>query len=66
MPSMSYCRFENTELDFRACVDDLEEAECFDDLKHNEYETLARKRLYDLALQYIESYKRLEEQDQYE
>ena len=61
MASMSYCRFENTLIDFRNCVSDLEEAETFDDLGHGEYEASARKVLYSKALAYIEEYERLQE-----
>ena len=66
MPSMSYCRFENTSLDMANCVNDLEEAYTFSELDHNEYEKVARKRLYELAQDYVSQYERLENAEQYE
>ena len=66
MASMSYCRFENTSIDMANCVGDLEEAYTFSDLDHSEYEIGARKRLYDLAQEYISQYERLLEAEEYD
>ena len=51
MSSMSYCRFENTAVDFEQCVSDLQEGR-----KLSEREERFRHRLYELAQEYIEAY----------
>lgn len=66
MASMSYCRFENTSIDMANCVSDLEEAYTFDELDHNEYETGSRKRLYELAQEYVAQYERLLNAEEFE
>lgn len=60
MPSMSYCRFENTVLDLQACLNDFEEA--FDEGKtlqefidsHNQYESRAVMKLINLCQQVVD------------
>ena len=59
MASMSYCRFENTSIDLRACVNDLKEADSFSDLDHNEYEIDAREAIVKLCKQYLNEIQRL-------
>lgn len=64
MASMSYCRFENTSIDLRACVNDLEEADSFSDLDHNKYEKDARKVMVKLCEKYLAEYQRLCDYDE--
>lgn len=59
MPSMSYCMFENTEIDLSQCVTKMLDANDIDELEHNEYEQMAFRRLYDLCQTYIAEYERL-------
>lgn len=67
MPSMSYCRFENTVLDLQACLNDLEEAldegktlQEFIDSRSSEYESRAVMRLIDLCQQVADTYEEFE------
>ncbi len=64
MASMSYCRFENTSEDFKACLNDLEEACSFEDLDHSSYEESARESLYYMAKKYIKQYEFLMSQEE--
>lgn len=59
MPSMSYCKFENTSNDLGQCLDAMEEANSIDDLDLNQYEQDAFRSMYDMCKQYVEEYKRL-------
>ena len=59
MPSMSYCKFENTEIDMSQCVTAMLDANNIDDLDMNEYEQVAFRRLYDLCQTYCERYRDL-------
>ena len=63
MPSMSYCRFENTALDFKACLNDLQEACTFNDLDHSASEIDAREDLYVMARKFIKQYEFLMKAD---
>ena len=40
MPNMSYCRFENTVMDMRDCINAIEDGECYD---LSDYEITALK-----------------------
>lgn len=66
MPSMSYCKFENTEIDMRQCVEAMEEAFSIEDLEMNQYEKPAFDRLYRLCYRFVEEAKRLKEDESLE
>lgn len=66
MPSMSYCKFENTEIDMRQCVEAMEDAGDMEDLDMNDYEKRAFARLFNLCYRFIEEAKRLQEEDSLE
>lgn len=59
MPSMSYCMFENTEVELSQCVTSMLDANDIDELDLNEYEQVAFRRMYDLCQTYINTYERL-------
>ena len=59
MSSMSYCVFENTSIDLRACVEAMAEADEIGDLDLNQYEKEAARSMLRLAKQYIDEYERL-------
>lgn len=59
MPSMSYCKFENTEIDLSQCVAAMEEASTLGDLDMNEYEKQAFNRMWDLCRQFLAEHERL-------
>ena len=40
-------------------VDELSDADCFDDLNHNTDDLIAREQLYLLSLRYVRNYQRL-------
>lgn len=50
MPNMSYCRFQNTRLDLRDCVDNFHNID-------SEEEHRARQRLVALAKQIVDLYE---------
>lgn len=63
MANMSYCRFRNTEQDFRDCVDVIGNIESIDDLSNSERKSA--ERLYHLANEYVAYYEQLlEESDE--
>lgn len=57
MANMSYCRFRNTEQDFRDCVDAIGSIESIDDLSNAERKSA--ERMYHLANEYIAYYEEL-------
>lgn len=65
MPSMSYCRFENTAGDFSACVEDMREAndnsltmrEFLSDM--SKYEAPCVEVLYEEAKEFIKEFEKL-------
>jgi hypothetical protein len=61
MPSMSYCRFENTLSDLAACVEDMEEAETLQDLtkKMSEYELRAFHAMWRVCRNFLAEHERL-------
>ena len=64
MANMSYCRFQNTSLDLKDCVEVLqEELDNLDgwDLKQREDEFVAAKRMVSLCKRYVELYEELVE-----
>ena len=60
MANMSYCRFRNTEQDFRDCVDAIGNIESIDDLSNPERESA--ESLYYLADEYVAYYEQLLEE----
>ena len=60
MPSMSYCKFENTENEMRQCIEAMADAYSMEDLEMNDYEKRAFARLFDLCYAFINEAKRLE------
>jgi hypothetical protein len=59
MPSMSYCKFENTFNELDRCADALEEANCPADLDQSSYEDDAMHNMRQLCADYIREYDRL-------
>jgi len=59
VPSMSYCMFENTEVDLSRCVTKMMDACDIDELDLNEYEQVAFRRMYDLCKNYMGLYEQL-------
>ena len=57
---MSYCKFENTEIDLERCTRALYKARHFDDLDNNRYETYAMIQMLDLCEEFVKQYRRLE------
>ena len=62
MPSMSYCKFENTSIELTQCVDAMENARDMDDLDLNLYEQDAYLEMYALCKAYIGEYERIAEE----
>ena len=60
MANMSYCRFRNTEQDFRDCVDAISNAGSIDDF--SDPERYAAELMYHLANAYIANYELLLEE----
>jgi hypothetical protein len=59
MPSMSYCKFENTLADLEQCMTAIEEARRPSDLDNNSYETQAMHDLRAMCEEFIFEYDRL-------
>ena len=61
MPSMSYCRFENTLGDLAECVGDMEEAETLEDLtsRMSEYEVRAFHAMWNVCRNFLAEHERL-------
>ncbi len=62
MPSMSYCKFENTSIDLSQCVTAMENARDVDGLDLNSYEQDAYLEMYALCKAYISEFERIEEE----
>ena len=62
MPSMSYCKFENTSIELTQCVTAMENARDMDDLDLNSYEQGAYLEMYALCKAYINEFDRIEEE----
>lgn len=60
MANMPYCRFRNTEQDFRDCVDAIGNADSIDDFSNAERKSA--ERLYHLANEYVAYYEQLLEE----
>lgn len=59
MANMSYCRFENTLMDVKDCVNAMDEVESFDALDLNTYEKVAIRDMVDACEAFIANYNRL-------
>ena len=59
MPSMTYCMFENTELELSQVVGFMEEAESFDELELNKHERSAFLRMHKLCREFLAEHARL-------
>ena len=66
MSNMSYCRFQNTLVDLRDCVNEMDEAYTLKDMELSEDEAHAAKRLYQFAKEYVEQFERLTFADTFE
>jgi hypothetical protein len=62
--NMSYCRFQNTEIDLRECVSELEYVDDLESLELSDDEARAMKRMYTLCINYVHEYERLNDIDQ--
>lgn len=58
MASMSYCVLENTETDFRQCVEKISNINSLDDL--SDFEREAAEKLRELANEYIQWFDKLD------
>lgn len=56
--------FESAAYKMRTCVEELADADCFDDLEHSTDDLLAREDLYLLTLRYARNYERLFKNEQ--
>ena len=59
MPSMTYCMFENTEIELGQCVNAMEEAQSLEELDLNEYEMQAFRRMWSLCREFLAEHERL-------
>ena len=62
MASMSYCMFENTETEMNQVVEEMQQANSWEDLDLNSYEDSAKEGLYELCQLYIKHFDRLSEE----
>lgn len=63
MANMSYCRFQNTRIDLRDCVDEMGNAEFLEDLDLSIEEKHAMNRMYQLCQDFITEFDRLNEEE---
>ena len=66
MSNMSYCRFHNTSLAFKDCVDTLSEVTSFTQLNLSHDEDRAMYRLANYARAYLQQFEELQMQAEYE
>ena len=59
MANMSYCRFHNTSIDLRDCVDVMQESESLQDLDLSSEELSRLKYMRQLANDFLEECERL-------
>jgi hypothetical protein len=59
MPSMSYCKFENTEMELAQCVEAMEQAGYLDELDMNDYEQRAFLSMWRLCKTFLAEHERL-------
>jgi hypothetical protein len=66
MANMSYCRFHNTALAFKDCLNELEDHESFTDMNLSADESNAMYKLANFARAYLERFAELQEMAEYE
>ena len=66
MSNTSYCRFQNTAINFADCLSTLREAQNFSEMDLSEDESRAMNRLANYARRYLEYFTELQEQEEYE
>ena len=59
MPSMSYCMFENTEIELANCVHAMEKVSSLEDLDMSSYEELAFRALWRTCRDFLAEHERL-------
>ena len=59
MPSMSYCMFENTEIELANCVEAMEQVSSIEDLDMSSYEELAFRTLWRTCREFLAEHERL-------
>ena len=59
MPSMSYCKFENTLGELDQCIEAMENAETISDLDMNDYEKRAFFAMWDKCRTFLAEHERL-------
>jgi len=59
MPSMSYCMFENTEMELAQCVEAMEQAGYIDELDMGEHEHRAFMSMWRLCKTFLAEHERL-------
>jgi hypothetical protein len=60
MGNMSYCRFSNTALDFKECLQDMQEADSFEDMKLSEDESNGMYQLASYARMYLRRFEEMQ------
>lgn len=63
MSNMSYCKFSNTLLDLRDCVETLQENDNLGDMDLSEDELTSLKYMYNLCERFMDNVDRLKEED---
>ena len=66
MANMSYCRFQNTELDLRDCNNEMDDAYTLNDMDLSSDEYKAMLRLVNLCQDVLDNYERLKNAEDFE
>ena len=66
MANMSYCRFQNTELDLRDCNNEMDDAYTLNDMDLSSDEYKAMLRLVNLCQDVLDNYERLKNAEEFE
>lgn len=66
MANMSYCRFQNTELDLRACNNAMDDAYNLADMDLSNDEYKAMVRLVSLCQDVVDNFDRLQNAEKFE
>ena len=66
MANMSYCRFQNTEMDLRACCNAMDDAYTLKDMDLSNDEYKAMLRLVSLCQDVLDNFERLENAEDFE
>lgn len=59
MPSMTYCMFENTDIELAQCISAMEEANSIEDLDLNEYEKAAFLSMWNSCREFLYHHERI-------